>query len=213
MEANVRHIILGGLLAASAVSPLAAQLPRESTKLAAVLTAFLADSGVPTRGLPWTSGNALPIRWQSTGPVQNTDPYARQRGITHMRAGVFRGTLGDSVTLPMDIVVTGTATGIAGVNIIPRTLLVETGGGAGFFMTREMMEQALRNDGLMLTPRKCDRAKEGASYGNLVDAVKAPGKMASGLWWMWQSMQQELQVSMSLIYRNAEMNQVECAEG
>jgi hypothetical protein len=130
-----------------------------------------------------------------------------------MRAGVFRGTLGDSVTLPMDIVVTGTAAGIAGVNVIPRTLLVETGGGGGFFMTREMIEQALKNDGLMLTPRKCDRTKEGASYGNLVDAVRAPGKMASGLWWMWQTAQQELQVSMSLIYRSTEMNQVECAEG
>jgi hypothetical protein len=193
------------------VVPLAAQVPREPVTLAAVLTAFLADSGVQTRGLPWSTGSALPIRWASAGPVTNTDPSARQRGITHMRAGVFLGTAGDSVRLPMDIVVTGTGTGIAGVSIVPRTLLVETGGGGGFFLTREMLEQALRNDGLQLTPRKCDRATEGASYGNLVDAVKAPGKMASGLWWMWQSVQQELQVSLSLLYRSAEMAQVECA--
>lgn len=193
------------------VVPLAAQVPREPVKLATVIAAFLADSGVQTRGLAWSTGNALPIRWASAGPVTNTDPYARQRGVTHMRAGVFLGTAGDSVRLPMDIVVTGTATGIAGVNIIPRTLLVETGGGGGFFLTREMLEAAIRNDGLQLTPRKCDRTKEGASYGNLVDAVKAPGKMASGLWWMWQSAQQELQVSLSLLYRSAEMAQVECA--
>lgn len=193
------------------VVPLAAQVPREPVRLATVIAAFLADSGVQTRGLPWSTGSALPIRWASAGPVTNTDPSARQRGVTHMRAGVFLGTAGDSVRLPMDIVVTGTGTGIAGVSIIPRTLLVETGGGGGFFLTREMLEQALRNDGLQLTPRKCDRATEGASYGNLVDAVKAPGKMASGLWWMWQSVQQELQVSLSLLYRSAEMAQVECA--
>lgn len=193
------------------VVPLAAQVPREPVRLATVIAAFLADSGVQTRGLPWSTGSALPIRWASAGPVTNTDPSARQRGVTHMRAGVFLGTAGDSVRLPMDIVVTGTGTGIAGVSIVPRTLLVETGGGGGFFLTREMLEQALRNDGLQLTPRKCDRATEGASYGNLVDAVKAPGKMASGLWWMWQSVQQELQVSLSLLYRSAEMAQVECA--
>jgi len=91
------------------------------------------------------------------------------------------------------------------------SMLVDTGGGNGFFLTREMVEQALRNDGLTLTPRKCDRATEGASFGNLVDAVKAPGKTASGLWWFWQSVQQELQLSLSIIYRSVEMNQVECA--
>jgi hypothetical protein len=201
------------LLALFPATRVTAQVQPQPVKLATVIAAFLADSGVPTRGLPWTTGNSLPVRWQSPGPVTNTDPNARQRGITHMRMGRFLATMGDSVRLPMDIVVTGPANGIAGVNMLLDSMLVETGGGSGFWITREMVEQALRNDGLMLTPRKCDRTKEGASYGNLVDAVKAPGKLASGLWWFWQSVQQEMQLSLSIIYRSVEMNQVECAAG
>jgi len=206
-----RHVAAALLLAALPCTIAPAQGQRQPVKLATVIAAFLADSGVPTRGLPWTTGSALPVRWQTPGPVTNTDPNARQRGITHMRAGTFLATMGDSVRLPMDIVVTGPANGISGVNMLLDSMLVDTGGGNGFFLTREMVEQALRNDGLTLTPRKCDRATEGASYGNLVDAVKAPGKMASGLWWFWQSVQQELQLSLSIIYRSVEMNQVECA--
>ena len=37
-----------------------------------------------------------------------------------------------------------------------------------------------------------------------------PGKTASGLWWFWQSVQQEMQISLSLMYRRADMAQVEC---
>jgi hypothetical protein len=206
-----RHVAAALLLAALPCTIAPAQGQRQPVKLATVIAAFLADSGVPTRGLPWTTGSALPVRWQTPGPVTNTDPNARQRGITHMRAGTFLATMGDSVRLPMDIVVTGPANGISGVNMLLDSMLVDTGGGNGFFLTREMVEQALRNDGLTLTPRKCDRATEGASFGNLVDAVKAPGKTASGLWWFWQSVQQELQLSLSIIYRSVEMNQVECA--
>jgi len=206
-----RHVAAVLLLAALPCTIVPAQGQRQPVKLATVIAAFLADSEVPTRGLPWTTGSALPVRWQTPGPVTNTDPNARQRGITHMRAGRFLATMGDSVRLPMDIVVTGPANGISGVNMLLDSMLVDTGGGNGFFLTREMVEQALRNDGLTLTPRKCDRATEGASFGNLVDAVKAPGKTASGLWWFWQSVQQELQLSLSIIYRSVEMNQVECA--
>jgi hypothetical protein len=65
----------------------------------------------------------------------------------------------------------------------------------------------------MLLPLKCRRETEGASYGNLIDAVKLPGKTASGLWWFWQSMQQEMQISLSLLYRRADMAQVECYTG
>jgi hypothetical protein len=110
----------------------------------------------------------------------------------------------------MTITVTGSQLGLASVGIHIPSLSVSLKGGGGFFLTREMVETALKNEGLSLQPLKCSREKEGASYGNLVDAVKAPGKTASGLWWMWQSPQQEPELFLSILYRRAEMAQVEC---
>ena len=43
-----------------------------------------------------------------------------------------------------------------------------------------------------------------------LDAVKVPGKTASGLWWYWDSPMQRMNLSLSLIYRKAEMARVEC---
>lgn len=202
-------------LATCASATLHGQRPAASkVKLSAVITAFLVDSGVRTTGLPWTTGNTLPIRWATPAPVATTDEYSRKLGITQLREGRFLGTMGDSVALWMDITVRGTAAGLAGMSIRLDSMEV-TGprGKGGFFVHREMIEQALRNDGLTFQPLKCKRETEGASNGNLVDAVKAPGKTASGLWWEWHSESQELKVSLSLLYRRAEMNQVECYSG
>jgi hypothetical protein len=175
-----------------------------------VISAFLVDSGVRTRGLPWTTGSALPVKWQTSGPVTNPDVSARSKGVLLARTGTFTGTLGDSVALPMTITVTGTEVTLSGVAVNIESMEVTQRGGGGFFVTREMVEQALRNEGLVLTPLKCSRDKEGASYGNLVDAVKAPGKTASGLWWFWQSPQQQMSITLSILYRRTDMAQVEC---
>ena len=175
-----------------------------------VITAFLVDSGVMTRGLPWTTGTSLPIKWQPVEIVTNPAEVARRQGITHTKSGTFTGTAGDSVALPMSITVTGTAAGLAGMSIEMSNMEVTKKDGSGFFTTREMIEAALRNEGLTLTPIKCSRDKEGASYGSLVDAVKAPGKTASGLAWHWESPQQQMYLTLSLLYRRADMAKVEC---
>lgn len=184
------------------------------TKVSAVITAFLVDSGVRTQGLPWTTGSALPIQWSTKAPVPVTDATLLKQGITQHREGRFLGTLGDSVALWMELRVRGTATGLTGMSIALDSMEV-TGprGKGGFFLTREMIEQALKHDGLTFQPLKCKRETEGASYGNLVDAVKAPGKTASGLWWEWHLESQNLKVSLTLLYRKAEMAQVECYAG
>ncbi len=179
-------------------------------KLSAVIAAFLADSGVRTRGLAWTTGNDLAIKWESATPKANPDRSALSRGITLARSGTFTGTVGDSVALPMTITVTGTNIGLASVGIYIPSMEVTYAGGRGFFLTREMVESAFKNEGLTLQPLKCSRDKEGASYGNLVDAVKAPGKTASGLWWMWDSPQQQPTLALMIMYRRADMAQVEC---
>jgi hypothetical protein len=179
-------------------------------KLSAVIAAFLADSGVRTRGLAWTTGNELAIKWESPTPKANPDQNAAQKGLTLARNGTFTGTVGDSVALPMTIAIVGTRLGLARVGIHIPSMEVKLSGGSGFFLTREMVETALTNEGLTLQPLKCNRAKEGASYGNLVDAVKAPGKTASGLWWMWQSPQQQPELFLAIMYRRADMAEVEC---
>lgn len=199
-----------GAIALSAHSLPAQPRPGNRVKLSSVIAAFLADSGVRTRGLSWTTGNDLAIKWQSATPIPNPDQSARAKGLTHARVGSFIGTVGDSVALPMDITVVGTTLGVANVGIIIPSMEVKLRGGGGFFLHREMVETAFKNEGLTLQPLKCSRDKEGASYGNLVDAVKAPGKTASGLWWMWDSPQQQPNLSLVILYRRADMAQVEC---
>lgn len=197
----------------SAQQPRAGRPAGQPVALSAVITAFLVDSGVQTRGLPWTTGSSLPIRWESAAPVANPDQFERRQGLALVRNGQFTGTVGDTVALAMTIRLGGTQAGLARVGIHLASLEVTRAGGSGFFLTREMVENALRHEGLTLQPIKCSRDKEGASYGNLVDAVKAPGKGASGLWWMWDSPMQAPNLSLTILYRRAEMAQVECQEG
>ena len=104
----------------------------------------------------------------------------------------------------------GTANALGRVIFAFESLLVSRPDGSGFFVHREMVETALRNDGMLLQPIKCDRATAGASFGNLVDAARMPGKTASGLWWFWQTAGQEPQLMLTILYRRAEMAEVEC---
>lgn len=188
----------------------AARSPNQRVRLSSVLVAFLVDSGMQTRGLPWTTGSQLPIKWASAGPVANPNALDRGKGLTRARGGTFTGTVGDSVALPMAINMVGTATGLARLELGMASMEVTLRNGSGYFVTREMVEQALKNEELTFLPLKCTREKEGASYGNLVDAVKAPGKTASGLWWYWDSPQQRTNLMLTILYRRADMAQVEC---
>ena len=211
---RARPVAAGGLAAALLLgAALAAQRPTQKVPLGLVLTSFLADSAARITSLPWTTGAALPIRWRSAAPVANPDQWSAKQGFTHVRDGAFLGTLGDSVALVMKIQARGTQAGITQLGVTIDSMMVTTKGGGGYFVNREMIEAALRSGGVELKPLKCDRAKEGASYGNLVDAFRGPGKNASGLWWYWDSPQQELVVNLTILYRRADMAQVECNEG
>lgn len=211
MTRSLRHAgpaLLAGLLL---VAPAGAQQASQRVKLRDVLAAFLVDSGVRTTGLPWNTARELPIRWDSPGPVANPDQWAAKQGFTHARQGTFLGTLGDSVALGMSLTVSGVAQGVTQVAVVIDSTQVTNADGSGYFVTREMIEDALRHDGMELKPLKCDRNAEGASYGNLVDAFRVPGKNASGLWWHWEAPQQQLVVSLTILYRRAAMTQVECS--
>lgn len=212
IRAASRLVALTGLIM-SVASGLHAQRPAQKIPVSKVLAAFLVDSGVRTRGLPWSTGSELPIKWATAAPVANEDARARAQGITLVRGGRFMGTLGDSVALEMAITLWGSPTGLSSVGIVLDSMEVTNRDGSGFLVHREMIERALRNEGVTFQPLKCKRETEGASYGNLVDAVKVPGKTASGLWWSWQSAQQAQSVGLTILYRRADMNQVECYSG
>lgn len=202
---------LGMLVGLNAAPPAAAQATEPApVAISKVIAAFLVDSGVRTRGLAWTTGSELPVRWATPGPVATTDSWSLKQGITRVREGEFIGTTGDSVALAWTIRLQGTEAGLQGVVLGLPAMWVDTGGGNGFYLHRGMVEDALRNDGVTLQPIKCRRETEGASYGNLVDAVRVPGKTASGLWWYWDCPRQECFLNLTLLYRRVDMNQVEC---
>jgi hypothetical protein len=219
-----RAWLLPGLaiLLASAAEPAAARQYRSAaaaaetsaqTKLSAVLTAFLVDAGVRTRGLPWTTGAELPVKWETPAAVSADDPYSRQKGLTLTRSGTVTATLGDTVALEASLTLAGNEAGLQRVTVHLPVLLVSRPDGSGFFVHQRMVEQALKDESLTLQPLKCSRETEGASYGNLVDALGAPGKTASGLWWLWQSPMQEPTLTLTILYRRADMTEVECAGG
>ena len=181
-------------------------------KLSDLIAAFLVDSGTRVRGLPWTTGNDLAIKWETAGPVANKDQWTLKQGITHVRTGTFVGAAGDSVALPMTITVNGIAAGLSSVALTTQSMQMDADGG-GYLVNRELVERGLEKDGVTLQPLKCKRETEGASYGNLVDAVRVAGKTASGLWWHWESPQQAPYLVLTLLYRRADMAQVECSGG
>ncbi len=184
---------------------LAAQKPPKpkakpvTTTLPAVLTAFLADSGVPTRGLPWTTGSTLPIKWATPKPIAPS--YTVGPNITLQHEGTATAQVSDTSTVTLYIFVFGNDVGIQRVVASwDRAIL-----------TGEQAEAQLAAAGWTLKPLKCARATEGYSYGNLLYAAKAPGKTSSGLHEGWNCAQEDCTIAMTIYYRKADVEQFDCA--
>ena len=160
-----------------------------TTTLPEVLAAFLADSGVATRGLPWTTGNSLPVTWNSTGPVPTQMTF--YPGITSERTGTARMTTSDTGTVEVQLYVLGNSAGVQRfwVNWDMIALRGETA------------DSLLAAAGFTLTPTKCSRETEGYSFGNLQFIIKAPGKKAAGLQEGWNCAQETCLLAYSLFYR------------
>jgi hypothetical protein len=198
-----RIMLLLVLLLAPAM--LAAQKPPKpkpkvvTTTLAAVLTTFLADSGVPTRGLPWTTGSTLPITWVTPKPV--APGYTVGNNITLQHEGTASAQVSDTSTVKLYLFVFGNDVGIQRVVASwDRAML-----------SGEQAEAQLTAAGWTLKPLKCARATEGYSYGNLLYAAKAPGKTGSGLHEGWNCAQEDCTVAMTIYYRKADVEQFDCA--
>lgn len=191
------------LLLAVATAPLGAQgtakkkLP--TTTLPTILATFLADSGVQTRGLPWTTGSALPVKWNSAKPVPSQ--YSMYPNVTIERTGTARMAASDTSTVEVQVFVLGNDAGIQ-----------------RFFVSWDMVQlptlqadSLLLRAGFTLTPTKCDRATEGYSFGNLLQVIKAPGKKAAGLQEEWNCAQEDCTAAFVIYYRKADAENVECA--
>jgi hypothetical protein len=168
-----------------------------------MLTAFLADSGVRTRGLAWTTGAKLPVKWATPKPVAS-EQWQRNEGFSLVRTGKVRSDLGNGSTSELELQLLGTDLGLQRVTVIlnypPEDEKPDPLG-------------SLQADGITLTPLKCDPKTEGATYGNLVFVAKAPGKTASGLHENWNCGHDQCQWVLSILYRKADVTKVECSGG
>jgi hypothetical protein len=203
-----RTLLLLAALAA-VVAPAAAQTPKAgssrtapSVPLGKVIAAFLADSGVPTRGLPWTTGDQLGVKWASAKPIRNPDQSAFSAGRSLARRATFTAPIAKE-HIPVEMTAEGNELGLARVLF---TMPMQD-------VTREQIEEALGRDGLTLQPLKCSRQKEGASFGNLLDAAKVPGKTGAGLWWNWNCAHDGCTLALTMLYRKPDAAQIECYSG
>jgi len=173
---------------------------QQPVKLSTVLTTFLADAGVQTRGLPWTTANSLPVKWETAKPGAAAEVFQRD-GLTLRRAGKFRLSAEGGKVVDAYLEVFGNDTGIQRVQV---NVNVDE-------LPLEAAEKSLAADGIQLSPLKCNRKTEGTSFGNLVYVMKAPGKIGTGLWEQWNCSAKECYGGFTIIYRKAELSKVECA--
>lgn len=188
-----RFLVLCCMLTPGAV---AAQV---SVTLAAVLSPFLPDSADRAPRVDWTTGGALPIRWASPGAVDA--PYLRAEGMSHRREGTIRLA---GATSPIDglIVTQGVPTLVMQVAV---TWDLEA-------MAIDSALASLERAGVRLRPLKCDRAKEGYSYGNAVYTMRIAGKRPQGLHLSWNcGAAVGCSATLTILYRRADVERVECA--
>jgi len=191
--------VLGGCALAALQAPAQAQQP---VKLSAVVTAFLPDAGVQTRGLPWSTGDQLPVRWQSAKPVASAD-YLKQQGFTLSRTGNIRVLLDGGKAQAAILQVAGNQLGVQQVTVSWNVLSGPFDGAA----------RSLEADGISLKPLKCRRETEGASFGNLVHIASAKGKTATGLWENWNCAHDGCWFALTILYRRSALAKIDCAGG
>jgi len=182
-----------------------AQPPR-SVKLGAVLSAFLADSAARTRGLSWTSGSTLPVKWQSVKPVPNPDRSLSGKGMTLSRSGTIQVALDKNEPVELSVQLMGNAAGVQ------RTQLGLSYDGNSDADPKDRVGRALAAEGFQLNALKCDLKTEGVTFGNIAYVAKAPRKTASALWELWNCTGTgDCMLVLTLLYHKSDLAEVECA--
>jgi hypothetical protein len=143
------------------------------------------------------------VRWQNPRPIANTDQSLVRQGLGQVRSGTIRASVGRVTSVEMMITLYGNDNGLQRVAL--SLDLVAAG------LSTEMVERALAADQVTLRPLKCDRTKEGASYGNVAYVMSAAGKSPSALWLNWNARHDGTDLMLTILYRRADLSQVECA--
>jgi hypothetical protein len=169
------------------------------TTLPVLLSTFLADSGVATRGLSWGIAGNIPVQWTTTKPTKPS--WDVGPGITLQHEGTVRVEVSDTATLDMQLHVYGNSTSVQRV-AVSWDMSQLSGEGA---------EGLLTAAGWLVRTLKCTRASEGYSYGNLFYAAKAPGKTASGFHENWNCAHDGCTAMMTIYYRKADVPPIDCA--
>jgi len=124
-----------------------------------------------------------------------------------MRQGSLPVLVTSGSTDTMTLRLYGTAAGIQRVS-----LSLAYNGDTAPVNPRTRVASALASAGFHLTPLKCNEKTEGATSGNLVYVMKAPGKTASALRENWNcGADGDCGLELTMLYRKAELTQVECA--
>ena len=189
----VQPRIWSSLVAAAmlAAPPLWAQQP---IKLVTVVTTFLADSGVRSKVLPWTTGGTLPVTWQSARPVSSD-----AEGYTLGLSGNTRVELEGHGAVPATIQLLGNNDGIQRATIAFDWKNPDP----------EVVERSL-NLGLRLVLLRCSRTTEPPKAGNVLWEARATGKTPAGLAEAWSCGAGGCSLGLSLLYRRADVNSIRC---
>lgn len=196
--------LISSIAVLAASTPALSHAAPVSAKLSAVLTAFLPDAGVKTRGLPWTTGNKLPVKWAPVSPVA-ADSYFRKEGFTLSRTGTAFVTVGEEPAEEVTLQLYGNSVGLQQV-------------GVNFNYAGEpdmnSFDRSLTVDKIVLEPLKCSRKTELASEGNVIYVFKAPGKVAAALWESWNCPGSSgCTVGFTILYRRAALAKIDCYGG
>lgn len=175
---------------------------QQAVPLPTVLATFLADSGVPTRGLAWDRGASLPVRWDTPAPVAAQN-YLMMQGLTQVRSGMLQVAIGDTIVREAMLTIAGTPQGIQRVDVSIASL--------DSWLTGPI--EAALEGGLTLRPLKCARETEGASFGNVAWVVRAPRKTASAAVMIWNCGHDGCGIQVGIRYRRADLNEIECTGG
>jgi hypothetical protein len=201
MRARSAGIWAAGFVLLGVAAPAVGAAERQAVKLSTVLTSFLADAGLRTRGLPWTTGAALPVKWETARPVASPEPLARE-GLPLGRSGEVRVVVGDQEARPATLQLYGNANGLQRVAVVFHDADMPES---------DAPERSLAAEKIGLELLKCDPKTELASGGNLLYVLKAPGKTASALVKSWDcGSSVGCSMSLILLYRKADVAQYTC---
>jgi hypothetical protein len=166
-----------------------------------LVRALMPDDGA-SRDVAWAAVSGLAVKWESAGPVA-ADDWLKREGFTLRRTGTARVVVGSEPPLDATVVLQGTRAGFQQAIVFWNLLSGPFDGGIN----------ALRAAGFELTPLKCDREKEGASYGNVVWLLAAKGKRANPLGENWDCAQNGCHFTLTIFKSPQSVDAIECYSG